>query len=495
MVNKTFIFVLAFILCSVMAVTPLASASVLATSPRTSLSLCLQQAYLKRDTYQRLATMYPTLSSFATAATDETEVIAALSRLFARYGIFMPVDAQAGTAAVYAARATSPAVAFSLAIALERSAAALLATLAQTNRNADVAKTMAIIRQSSISGHIAAFSAEAGPAEMPVTHLSAVRPFPAPTTTRRIGIPLTIDASGITDASAALNTFIASVPDGSVISFPSGSTYRLDQGIQLANRHNLIFEGNGATLRVGAGAKARDQLASPFVLGHQYGKWWQGGNTDIVIHGFILVGNDPTPGTFTSGQEGQANLEITGTDRIEIYDVTGSAAPGDFVFINDVHGAWIHDCRATTVGRTGGTIISGSDITFENNIFGVAGYCIFNIEPNTASEATHNAQFLANTAISWDCAFLSVEGGHTGASVDGVVADGNIVMENSIRTVVDNGGTARMRNVIFTNNTGRKPDDGPVLVFAHIDNLMVAGNAQPLSSGSLMKVVNSTMSK
>ena len=306
-------------------------------------------------------------------------------------------------------------------------------------------------------------------------------------------MPSTIDATGTSDVSAALNSFVAGVADGSAIVFPAGATYRLDQGIQFASRHNLVFVGNGTTLTVGAGVSGDNQLASTFVLGHRYGGFWEGNNTDIAIRDFILVGNSTTPGVFNSAAEHLASFEVEGSTRVEISNCRSSGYYGDFVKVGDNSmSVWVHNNTVPTVGRNGGTIISGRDITFEQNTFGTVGYCVFDIEPNTVSEATYNAKFLANTAVSWDCAFLSVEGSHTGATIDGVVAAGNTVTGDSIYTVVDNGGTARMKNISFTGNTGMKTVDGPVLTFAHIDALTVADNVQPLSSGILTRIVDST---
>ncbi len=58
---------------------------------------------------------------------------------------------------------------------------------------------------------------------------SGSRPFPAPVTTRTVSVPTSIDATGSSDVSAALNAFIKSVPDGSIIAFRAGTTYRLDR--------------------------------------------------------------------------------------------------------------------------------------------------------------------------------------------------------------------------------------------------------------------------
>jgi len=317
------------------------------------------------------------------------------------------------------------------------------------------------------------------------------RPFPAPVTTQTVTVPSSIDATGATDASAALNAFVATVPDGSIIAFGAGTTYRLDQGIQFANRHNLVFVGNGATLKVGASASGNDQLASSFVVGHQYGGYWAGGNTDIAIRDFILVGNSPTPGVFAGGEH-LASFEVEGAERVEITNCHSSAYYGDFVKVGGSTSVWVHDNTIPTVGRNGGTIISGRDITFERNAFGVVGYCVFDIEPNNTSEATHNAKFLSNTAASWGTAFVSIEGSHTGASIDGILVDSNIVTGSFIGTVIDNGGTARMKNISITNNKGEKAVAGPAFIFAHIDGLRVTGNIQPLSSGVLASVTDCT---
>jgi hypothetical protein len=40
-----------------------------------------------------------------------------------------------------------------------------------------------------------------------------------------------------------------------------------------------------------------------------------------------------------------------------------------------------------------------------------------------------------------------------------------------------------------------KIDDGPVLVFAHIDGLTISGNVQSLSSGVLTRITNCTGTK
>lgn len=475
--------------------TSAASASV---SARTALISCLQQTYLMRDTYRLILAKYPTLESFQRVLLDEEAMLQTIKKVLVEREIDVPVDAGAVAAEILMKKIASDSQACCTAIELERSTAVRMANLLQATRNRDATSMAALIRNDSLGAHTRMFAAEkAAHRETPVSQTipaasSSTRPFVAPVTSRTVTVPESLDTTGTHDVSAALNKFIASVPDGSVIAFPSGATYRLDEGIQFANRHNLIFAGYGATLRVGTGASGRNQLASSFVLGHAYGGYWAGGNTDIAIRDFVLVGNSPTPGVFRCGTEHLASFEVDGSKRVEIAGCHASGYYGDFVKIGNSTSVWVHDNTVPTVGRSGATIISGKDIVFERNSFGTVGYCVFNVEPNSASEATYNARFLENTAESWDCAFVSVEGSHTGATIDGITVTGNIVKNNSIRTVVDNGGKARIRNVLFTDNTGTKADDGPVLLFAHVDALTVANNIQPLSSGSLMRITDST---
>ena len=351
--------------------------------------------------------------------------------------------------------------------------------------------------------HATAFAAEqtsvsapsapspATPAQVVALKTPVVRPFLAPVTTRTVTVPASIDATGKTEVSAALNAFLATVPNGSIISFPVGAIYKLHESIYLADRHNLVFEGNGTTLHVDATAAANSAYTSPFMVGDDLAH----PNTDIVIHDFILVGNSSTPGIYIPDSESQANLQIYATTRIEIYDITGSAAPGDFVHLEQVNGAWIHDCHVLTAGRNGVSVISGADILVERVALDVVGYCTFDIEPNGSGDACSRIAFRNNTAGTYGSGnlFLGVEGGHTGAAIDEITVDGNLITGGSLRVNCDNGGTAgtRMTRIAFTNNKGTAAA-GPLLYFGHIDGLTVTGNIQPLRSGVFTSITNCT---
>ena len=78
---------------------------------------------------------------------------------------------------------------------------------------------------------------------------------------RTIVVPDSIDATGATDVTDALQDFLATVADGSTIAFPEGGQYRVDGSIGINTKRNLTIEGNGATVfATTEGERNRTQL-------------------------------------------------------------------------------------------------------------------------------------------------------------------------------------------------------------------------------------------
>lgn len=66
-------------------------------------------------------------------------------------------------------------------------------------------------------------------------------------------VPRTIDATGVTDITSALQSWVDSIPDGAspaspnVLAFDSTATYLLQTKLSLMDRENLLLEGNGCS--------------------------------------------------------------------------------------------------------------------------------------------------------------------------------------------------------------------------------------------------------
>lgn len=296
----------------------------------------------------------------------------------------------------------------------------------------------------------------------------------------RIAVPASVDATGASDASAALQSWLGSVPDGSTIVFRSGGTYRMDKGLRIsAGRRNLTFEGNGATLRSNGDATNASSL---FIVS----------GTAIKIHNFNLVGNSPTPGSYRSGQEYAYGVQTYGASNVEIADVTISAVYGDGLMVGGWSDTvWFHDSHVVSAGRNGVAILAGRNVTVERVAFDKSGWATFDIEPWEASGGASNIKFLNNTAGTWNgqWGFFFAAAGTAGSVVHDVTVSGNTITGSPLTTYVQEFSRS---NIVFTNNTSTVTTAGPVLRFAHIDGLTVTGNVQPLSSGVLASITAST---
>jgi hypothetical protein len=309
-------------------------------------------------------------------------------------------------------------------------------------------------------------------------------PTPTPVPPAGITVPASIDASGGSDVSSALMSFIAGVPNGSTIVFRAGGTYRINVALKISGKSNITFNGNGATIKaVGSGSNENYSLF--------YFVTYGGGNSGIKVRNFNLVGSDPTPGTFSSGQEGQHGILVDGGTNFEIDHNTFSAAFGDGVEVNSgASYVRIHDNTFTSAGRNGLSVIWGNHVEFDHNTLGHMGYMPFDVEPNTSSQPSSFVAIHDNATGYWSNAFFAVDGSQTGAAIHDISVTNNTSTGKSLLTVVT--GPGRKQNITFSGNRSTVSSGGPVLQFSRVDGLTVTGNTQSLSSGALVSTSNCT---
>ena len=309
------------------------------------------------------------------------------------------------------------------------------------------------------------------------------RPWPSPVTTRTVAIPSYIDATGATDVTAALRAFIAGVPDGSIITAAPAAIYKHAGNFMPPSRNNLILDGNGAALRNtatsggnGGSAIYWSWLDKPFP-------------THLTFRNWTAQGANPKPGSMSANEFG-AFLHAMGGSYLELDNITASGLMGDLATFNEnPDHAWVHGCHVIDCGRNVVSIMCGSDILVEDLVVGRAGYCFFDIEPETGSVAgIARVTVRRNRIGTWGNCFVAVDGANAGKPIADIVIDGNtvtgpevvvnkqVVSWASLLSIVGFSGSgpkARPQRVAFTNNTG--PADA--LKFGHIDGLTVKGNS------------------
>jgi hypothetical protein len=85
--------------------------------------------------------------------------------------------------------------------------------------------------------------------------LTATAAAAAPPAESGLTPPVASDCS--VDVTAPFNTWLATVPDGSVIALKSQGCYRSNGTIKFTNRHNITIQGNGATIKASGPAACR----------------------------------------------------------------------------------------------------------------------------------------------------------------------------------------------------------------------------------------------
>jgi hypothetical protein len=309
---------------------------------------------------------------------------------------------------------------------------------------------------------------------------------------RVVHVPASIDHQGRRDVSSQLQSFINRVPNNTRIVFRAHGVYRLSRGIKLIDRHRLVLDGNGATLRAyGCGMDNGPIVISDY-------------NTRITVRNFTLRGSNANGGTSRShngGCEHQAGISIFQSRHIEIAHVTITHTNGDCLYIDYggrarvwVDGVVFRDSTCKSNGRQGVAVVAGRNITVKRVRFDKIAMNVLDVEPNTSSGGGVNVRFLDNKVgtysidADWDQFLFAMSGAN--GRVRNIRVEGNRVTGGTLKSYV---GIRRSTNVIFRNNRSTvTAQNDPVVTFQSVDGLVVTGNRQPLRSGTFARISGST---
>lgn len=324
----------------------------------------------------------------------------------------------------------------------------------------------------------------------------------SPTTVRQVTVPATIDATGATDVSAALNDFLRSVPDQSTIMFKARGVYRIDQALHLIDRHDLLFNGNGATLRM-AGCDVED---SAFLLDGAP-------STRVTIRNFTMIGDNRDAGTplaYVGGCESSMGVAIYGARDIIVANTTISSVHGECVYIDaggDPRGVapWADritykDSVCVRNGRMGVAIIAASHVTVTRNTFDDIAISVFDIEPTRPDGGATYISLTDNLIKDYGASPRYTPWVLEGSAYDmttTIVHDVTLARNRitGMTRTTNTGSTAGLRVKAVTPNWARFNvsdnvstviGSGPSMFFKHVDGLTVSGNDQPLTGGPLV---------
>jgi hypothetical protein len=326
----------------------------------------------------------------------------------------------------------------------------------------------------------------------------------SPVTSGTVTVPSSIDATGATDVSGALNSWLATVPNGRIVSFPGG-TYKLSQAIRLTGRSDLRFEGNGATL-VASDTASGAPRNSHFLI--------EGGSNRIYVGNFHGIGAVPVANVGTGNaldlvKQNSEFVAMYDAHNVEIANVTVERVWGDGIYLGAGSGTlkttrmWWHDSSVLSAGRNGVAIEYADQVWIERVSFTKIALHVLDIEPDTAGHGGTNVHFTDNPVGTYGHtnqlhSYLFAADGAANSVTTDVYVERNTVVGNAAgydgrplglnTTVV---GPTRQRIYVRDNSTARSVA-GPVMAFDHVDGVTVTGNVQPLSSGVLATFTSCT---
>ena len=290
-------------------------------------------------------------------------------------------------------------------------------------------------------------------------------------------VPGTIDYTGATDVTDALQTFIDHVRDGWIVRFHRNGRYRVEGTILVVNR-TLTFDGQNATVFA----------TTPGTL--ERSQWWITDGSGIIFRHLIVRGANPHAGladdAYVPKLEKQHGFRIEGVQGLELDHVTVTDVYGDFVYIaRDLAfvpstNVWIHDSTFRRDGRQGISLIATEGVIIERNTIADTRRSTIDLEPNGPNQSVSNAFVLNNAVGPGRLLFVAA---HGKGPVDNIVIFGNR-LHNHLMTIDDlPPKDERRSNWIVAGNTSDSIAHSRPMRFFETDAVVVAHNTQPIDAG------------
>ena len=303
--------------------------------------------------------------------------------------------------------------------------------------------------------------------------------------------PASIDRTGSTDVTNGLNKFFASVPDGSVITFPDHSRYRVEGTLYLRSRNDLRIEGNRAMFVARTDGRStpapvtsgRANLA--YLWPRHRAVWLVDGGTDIVVRNLVIRGANPKAGAsndaYVESLEAQHGVEFMGVAGATLENATITDTYGDLASVTwGASNVTVQNNVLLRSGRQAVTVDRAEDVMVRANRVEAIGRSAFDLEPAAADWALRRITIESNTVRAVNGVFIAGLG--VGGLMEDITVTGNTVSGEALEISVRATDGARRRNFTITNNTSDIRFGGPLAAmrFTRVDGLVVSGNRQAM---------------
>jgi IPT/TIG domain len=294
-------------------------------------------------------------------------------------------------------------------------------------------------------------------------------------------IPGDIPGDCSSDATEPILAWVASAPDSSVLSFTRQGCYLLQGTLELSDRRNLRFEGNGATFRSSKASTGAQAL------------WRVVRSKGIVVRNMRIEGSYADGGTFDPRLQHGHGIDLRGSS-IDIGNVTITDVGGDCVYFgrgitsSTRSSGSFHDSTCLRSGRNAVAVVAGDDIVVRRVRTDAIGYNVFDVEPNPGrGYGSKNVRFASNMIGSYaENVYSIVESG----PIQDQFFTSNRVLGHGLKVAVGDPTHAGFRPARVT-VAGNRSDTAQPPAAVNIDNvdgLTVRANTVRMTGGPMIAV-------
>ena len=237
-------------------------------------------------------------------------------------------------------------------------------------------------------------------------------------------VPSDVPKNCSVDVTRQLQAWVDATPDNATLLFARKGCYRIDETLHFDQRHNLLVDGNGATLR----AFARGTRNRAHVLVQT--------SDNVTIQDLTVHGANPhagvSRGSHVAALEAQAGFQISGSSRVMLQGVAASDVYGDFVYIGPLdhrpsHNVTVSRSRFARSGRQGISITSAANVMIADNTISGAPLSLIDLEANSRSDMLQHIAILRNVTGSAHDFWLADKGAN--ATIGDVEISDNRMMQ------------------------------------------------------------------
>jgi hypothetical protein len=346
----------------------------------------------------------------------------------------------------------------------------------------------------------------------------------------------TCDSNAKVDQTPALLRFIDDHDaPGTVFRFKPNGCYWINNIIDIENKHDLTFNGNGATFKtIDAGFNTRPSDPRLDRVWPRIRSMWRfEGGYNLTLRNLTIVGSNGGPNAAIdprSGRpfrwdfhcpsadpphpfclEGQAGVTLFGVNPENKGDfgavIDGVTVRYTFGFGIELHGWGAHALnrniivRNSKIERAGSMALVAQSVDgarFENNVLITPRRSMFNIEPPTPGMPSYNVTVDHNLMIDEDDEtdtkqghfYMFANGGNTDARVEHITISNNQLINIPVNAYINlgpdlKGRRTSRRDIKIVDNVSNIPhgapfsDQAPIRAIG-VDGLVVRGNTQAI---------------